>query len=65
MLTGFRGKPPADLEKLEKLLVGLSNMVTRHPQIKELDINPLFLHEAGKGATVADIIITFEPEEKA
>ncbi|RJP37010.1 MAG: CoA-binding protein [Desulfobacteraceae bacterium] len=65
MLNGFRGKPPADLEKLEKLLVGLSCMVTHHPQIKELDINPLFLHEAGKGATVADIIITFEPEEKA
>jgi len=63
MLNGFRGKPPADLEKLEKLLVGLSCMVTHHPQIKELDINPLILHEAGKGATVADIIITFDTEE--
>lgn len=61
MLNGFRGKPKADLEKLEKLLVGLSHMVTNHPQIKEMDINPLFVHEEGKGATVADIIITFEP----
>jgi acetate---CoA ligase (ADP-forming) len=60
ILNGFRGKPKADIEKLEKLIVGLSHMVTNHPQIKELDINPLFVHEEGKGATLADIIITFE-----
>ncbi|MGB9498485.1 MAG: acetate--CoA ligase alpha subunit [Dissulfuribacterales bacterium] len=60
MLTGFRGKPKADLEKLEKLIVGVSAMVTNHPQIKEMDINPLFVHEEGQGATVADIIITLE-----
>lgn len=64
ILNGFRGKPKADLKKLEKLIVGLSHMVTNHPQIKELDINPLFVHEEGKGATVADIIITFEPPDK-
>ena len=60
ILIGFRGKPKADIEKIEKLLVGLSNMVMDNPQIKELDINPLLVHEKGKGATVADIIITFE-----
>lgn len=62
ILDGFRGKPKADIEKLEKLLVGLSAMVVNHPQIKEMDINPLFVHEEGKGATVADIIITFDGE---
>jgi len=59
-LNGFRGKPKADIERLEQLMVGLSNMVTNHPQIKEMDINPLFVHEEGQGATVADIIITLE-----
>lgn len=62
ILDGFRGKPKADVEKLEKLLVGLSAMVMNHPQIREMDINPLFVHEQGKGATVADIIITFDTE---
>ncbi len=62
ILTGFRGKPEADIETIEKLLVGLSNMVMDNPQIKELDINPLLVHEKGQGATVADIIITFEKE---
>ncbi len=61
MLTGFRGRPKADIEAIEKLLVGLSNLVCDNPEIKELDINPLFVHEEGRGATVADIIITFEP----
>lgn len=60
VLTGFRGKPEADIETLEKMLVSLSHMVIDNPQIKELDINPLLVHEKGKGATVADIIITFE-----
>ncbi len=62
VLTGFRGKPEADIETIEKLLVGLSNMVMDNPQIKELDINPLLVHEKGKGATAADIIITFEKD---
>ena len=62
MLTGFRGKPHADIEEIERLLVGLSQLVTDNPEIKELDINPLFVHEAGSGATVADIIITLEQE---
>jgi len=60
ILTGYRGKPKADIETIEKLLVGLSNLVTDNPQVKELDINPLIVHEEGKGATVADIILTLE-----
>jgi len=63
MLTGFRGKPKADIEEIERLLVGLSQLVTDNPEIKDLDINPLFVHEEGAGATVADIIITLESAE--
>jgi len=33
------------------------------PMIGELDINPLFVHEEGQGATVADIIIRLEDQE--
>ncbi|MBS3756438.1 MAG: acetate--CoA ligase family protein [Desulfobacterales bacterium] len=62
ILTGYRGKPKSDIETIEKLLVGLSGLVTDIPEIKELDINPLIVHEEGKGATVADIIITLEEE---
>jgi len=67
MLNGYRGKPVADIETIERLLVSLSALVTDYPEIRELDINPLFVHEKGKGATVADIIITLDasgPGEK-
>ncbi|MBW1636570.1 MAG: acetate--CoA ligase family protein [Deltaproteobacteria bacterium] len=60
ILTGVRGQPPRDIEMLEKNLVSLRAMVTNHPVIKELDINPLFVHAEGDGTTVADIIITLD-----
>ncbi|MDY0374208.1 MAG: acetate--CoA ligase family protein [Desulfobacterium sp.] len=64
LLAGIRGEAPSDIEALEKNLVSLREMVTNHPEIKELDINPLFVHEAGEGTTVADVIIKFEPRKK-
>jgi acetyltransferase len=54
MFTGFRGRPEADTEILEKLMVCLSDMVINHPEINEMDINPLLVHDKGMGATVAD-----------
>ena len=54
IFKGFRGRPESDIKALEKSVVSLSDMVTNHPEIAEMDINPLMVHEAGKGATVAD-----------
>ena len=51
LLMGFRGRPRADIEAIEKAVVSLSNMVVNHPEIKEMDINSLIVHEEGKGAT--------------
>lgn len=54
LLNGFRNRPKADVETIEKLLVSLSDMVVNHPEIMEMDINPLLVHPQGEGATVAD-----------
>ena len=54
LLRGFRGKPVGDVEVIEKALVSISDMVTDNPEIMEMDINPLLVHEEGCGATVAD-----------
>ena len=54
LLQGFRGKPKGDIESVEKCLVALSNMAMNHPEIVELDINPLLVHAEGKAATAAD-----------
>ncbi len=54
LLQGFRGKPKGDIECIEKCLVSLSHMAINHPEIIELDINPLLVHAAREGATAAD-----------
>jgi len=54
LLEGFRGRPKVDLAVLEKLLVSFSDLVCRHPEIQEIDVNPLLAHAQGQGATVAD-----------
>ena len=54
ILTGVRGAPPSDLAAIEEILLRLSAMVTEHPEISELDINPLIVHAKGQGASVAD-----------
>jgi acetyltransferase len=63
LFKSFRGRPKADLDILEKLMVCFSNLVENHPEIKEMDINPLLVHDEGKGATVADCRITLTPNE--
>jgi acetyl coenzyme A synthetase (ADP forming)-like protein len=63
LLNGFRGLDKVDLVALEKMLVCLSDLVVDHPQIKELDINPVLVHPEGKGATVADCRFILEAGE--
>ncbi|MBK9118324.1 MAG: acetate--CoA ligase family protein [Phycisphaerales bacterium] len=54
LLEGFRGEPATDQVAVAECLLRLSQLVTDHPRIKELDINPLMVYAQGSGATVAD-----------
>lgn len=54
VLTGFRGSPPSDIDAIENTLLRISAMVCNHPEISELDINPLIVHAKGEGCSVAD-----------
>lgn len=65
LLTGFRGRPKADFEALERSMVCLSDLAFNHPEIKELDINPLMVHGEGSGATVADCRIILKANSDA
>ncbi len=60
LLDGFRGRPKSDIEALERAVVSLSDMAANHPEIKEMDINPLLVHPVGQGITVADCRIILE-----
>jgi acetyltransferase len=57
MLQGFRGKPPADFEGIEEILVNFSNLIIDFPEIAEIDINPLAISNGKASALDARIII--------
>lgn len=40
-LQGVRGRPPVNLDRLEKLMVRFSQLVVEQPWIREIDVNPL------------------------
>ena len=41
LLDGYRGAPKADVAALEDLLLRVSALVEAHPEIAELDCNPV------------------------
>nr|MBV6631288.1 GNAT family N-acetyltransferase [Oceanococcus sp. HetDA_MAG_MS8] len=47
LLAGYRGTQPVALTDIELTLVKLSHLVANHPEIIELDINPLLADEDG------------------
>jgi acetyltransferase len=54
ILQGVRGNPPSDIEAVKDCVLRLSQMVSDHPEIAELDINPLIVYPEGQGCVVAD-----------
>jgi acyl-CoA synthetase (NDP forming) len=59
LLDGHRGQAPADLEALESLLMSVSSFVEAHPDVLELDLNPVFAYP--KGAVAVDARIVLRP----
>ncbi len=58
LLAGARGEKPANISSIVDAIVKASKMVEQEQQIKELDINPLFVNE--KGAKAVDVrVITY------
>ena len=59
LLKGYRGGNPVDLPFLEELIMKVSDFVEKYPEIKELDLNPIFAYS--KGALAVDARILLEP----
>ena len=47
LLQGYRDRPAADLDRIAEVLVRLSYLAVRHPEIREIDINPLLADDRG------------------
>jgi len=57
ILGGYRGKKPADIRALIDILMKTSKMLDSNPEIKELDMNPIFALSDRAVAIDARIII--------
>ena len=54
LLEGYRGHAPADIAAIQDVLLRVSRMVEDVPEIRELDLNPMFALPPGQGCAVVD-----------
>ena len=57
LLEGVRGEAPADLDRLQDVLLRLAQLAERHPRLRELDINPLLTAPVGEPSLALDVRI--------
>lgn len=57
ILTGTRGEPSVNLDALAELMVKISQLALAHPEIQEIDLNPVMA--GAEDATVVDARIMF------
>jgi acetyltransferase len=62
ILNGARGKPPLDTQALRKLLMLCSEIVEAYPEILEMDLNPVIVHE--NGLSIVDARVILMPEDR-
>jgi acetyltransferase len=59
LLAGYRGGPPVDVDALVALMIAVAGAAAGHPEIRELDLNPVLVHAAG--AAVLDARVVTHP----
>lgn len=62
LLGEFRGAKARDRQALKSLLFQVERLALEFSEISEIDLNPVFLHEEGKGAMVVDARIILSAE---
>jgi acyl-CoA synthetase (NDP forming) len=60
VLEGVRGQPGADLDALEAMILQVSAFAEEHPEVAELDLNPVFAYPDGAIAVDARVVLAEE-----
>ncbi len=58
MLSGARGRPPADIDSLKDAMRRLMKIALENPEIYELEINPLMVGKKNEGSWAVDALTT-------
>lgn len=61
LLEGYRNQPRGDVEALERAILRVSGLISAAPEIVEMDLNPVKVHEPGSGVTVVDARVRVKP----
>jgi len=61
LLSGYRGRPPVDVEKLIEAMIRFSYLVADHPEILEFDVNPLVVTTQNVTALDARAVVQAAP----
>ena len=61
LLSGVRGEARSDTGSVIECLLRLSQLAVDNPEITELDVNPLFVYEQGRGCRVVDARSIVQP----
>lgn len=54
ILEAYRGQPPADVESIVDIVMNVAQLAQDFRVISEMDLNPVFVREKGKGSIVVD-----------
>jgi acyl-CoA synthetase (NDP forming) len=57
LLYGFRNIPPVDREAVARAAMAIGRLMLTHPEIVEIDVNPLMVYGKGQGAVALDALI--------
>ncbi len=57
LLGAFRGEPPVDLEKVADILLAVGEIALSHPEVAEIDINPLIVNPDGLCVAVDALVV--------
>jgi len=60
VLQGARGKMKADMDTFSDVICRVSQLLTRAPDIVEIDLNPVIVHEMNKGVSIVDSRVFFK-----
>ncbi len=65
LLRGYRGKPAGDIEALVETVLNVTRYAADHlDALREIDVNPIIVRPAGKGAVAVDALIRIKKTAK-
>ena len=64
ILQGARGRKGLDIDALVEVICRISALVSSHPEISEIDLNPVMVYPRGHGVGIVDARVYFAEENR-